>query len=231
EPLGAGPLSPVLQRRSDALRLDRMEIDLAGLKAGARAVGGSINDGLMAAFSLGLRRWHRDHGYEVPALRTAMAVNRRPEGTTWEGNDVLAVVLHLPLDDDDPASLVKRCREVSLEQREDEDALWLLDRVRAAGNRLPFKVSVAISRSSLRGLDLGLSNVVGIPKRKWTGHREILSSTGFPVGTLSGVCVVMSSRGAVADLGITSCPVAVPDPDHLVRRLEEGFAEVGALAP
>ena len=230
EPLGSGPLSPLLQRRSEELRFDAMEIDLAGLKAGARAAGGSINDGFMAAVSLGLRRWHHDLGYPVPALRTAMAINRRPDGSTWEGNDVLAVVLHLPTDDDDVARLVKRCREVSLDQREDEDALWLLDRVRAAGNRLPFKVSVAVTRNSMLGIDLSLSNVVGIAKRKWSGHREILSSTGFPVGTLSGLCMVMSSRGDKADLGLTSCPVAVPDPDHLVRRLEEGFAEVTALA-
>jgi hypothetical protein len=230
EPLGSGPLSPVLERRSDELRFDQLEIDLAALKAGARAAGGSINDGLMAAVSLGLQRWHLDHGHPVPALRTAMAVNRRPDGTTWEGNDVLAVVLHLPTDDDDPARLVKRCREVSLDQREDEDGLWLLDRVRAAGNRLPFKVSVAVTRNSLAGLDVSLSNVVGLSKRTWTGHREILRSIPYPVGTLSGLAMVMTSRRDRADLGLTTCPVAVPDPAHLVRRIEEGFAAISALA-
>lgn len=230
KPVGPTPLSPLLRRRSDELRFDGMEVDLVALKAGARAAGGSINDGLMAAVSLGLRWWHRDLGVQVPMLRTAMAVNRRAEGTGWKGNDVLAVVLLLPLDDDDPARLVKRCREVSLQHREDEDALWVLDRVRAAGNRLPFAAAVAASRQSLSGLDVSLSNVAGVSGRRWVGGVEQLRGIPLVVGTLSAVAMVMTSRGDQADLGLTTCPVAVRDPAHLVARLEEGFAAVRELA-
>jgi WS/DGAT/MGAT family acyltransferase len=228
-PVGPTPLSPLLVRQSKELRFHALEVDLAQLKVGARAAGGSINDGFMAAVSLGLRQWHLDHGVRVPTLRTAMAINRRPEGTSWEGNEVLAVVLHMPVDDDDPARLVKRCREVSLDHREDEDALWLLDRVRAAGNRLPFPVTVALSRQSLAGLDISLSNVAGISQRRWVGGVEQLRDLPFVVGTLSAVAMILTSRGDTADLGLTTCPVAIPDPQHLVDRLAEGFAMVGAI--
>lgn len=229
-PVGPVPLSPLLRRQSDQMRFDETVIDLAGLKAGARAAGGTINDGFMTAVSLGLRAWHRDQGVSVPALRTAMVVDRRAPGTTWEGNDALAVVVHVPCDDDDPTSLIKRCREISLEARDDSDALWLMDRVRAAGNRLPFRVTVALCRQSLSGLDVSLSNVVGLSKRRWMGGVEQIRSVPLVVGTLSAVAILMTSRGDEADLGLTTCPVAVPDPAHLLARLQEGFAAVAALA-
>ena len=48
---GTDTLSPHLMRRSDRLRYDWIEIaDMPSFKAGARAVGGSVNDGFMAAF-------------------------------------------------------------------------------------------------------------------------------------------------------------------------------------
>jgi diacylglycerol O-acyltransferase len=230
KPVGPTPLSPLLRRRSDDLHFEALEVDLVGLKGGARAAGGTINDGFMAGVSLGLRRWHRDLGVQVPALRTAMAVNRRADGSGWKGNEVLAVVLSLPLDDDDAARLVKRCRDVSLQHREDEDALWVLDRVRAAGNRLPFPAAVAASKQSLSGLDVSLSNVAGLTGRHWVGGVEQLRGIPLVVGTLSAVAMVMASRGDQADLGVTTCPIAVRDPDHLMARLAEGFAEVSALA-
>ena len=229
EPVGPAPLSPLLVRRSTRVALHAQQVDLTALKAGARAAGGSINDGLMAAVSLGLRQWHRDLGVTLPAIRTAIPVNRRPAGTSWEGNDVLAVVVSLPVDDDDPARLVKRCRELSLDQREDEDALWLLDRVRALGNRLPFPLAVTLTRQSMAGIDLSVSNVPGIQHRRWVGGVEVLRDMPFAVGTLSALMLVMVSNGARAELGITSCPVAIPDPQHLLDRLAGGFAAVAAL--
>ena len=230
EPNGPEPLSPVLRRRSDRMRFDDLRVDIAALKAGARAASGTVNDGFMAAVSLGLQAYHRDLGVRLPAVRTAMAVNRRPVGTSWDGNDVLAVVVHLPMDDDDPARLVKRCHEVSRQARDDEDVLWLLDRVRAAGNRMPFAVSVALARRNLAGLDVSLSNIAGLPTRRWIAGVEQLRSTPFVVGTLSAVAMVMTSRGDVADLGLTTCPEAIPDPEHLVACLQAGLGAVEALA-
>jgi WS/DGAT/MGAT family acyltransferase len=227
---GPTPCSPLLRRQGPGLRFDEMVLDLAALKVGARAAGGSINDGLMAAVALGLRRWHRDHGVEVPSVRLGLAIDTRPEGTTWEGNDVLAVVLALPTDDDDPAGLVQRCRSLSREARGDADALRALEVFRAFANRLPLAVAGPLARYGLKGIDLSLSNSVGIPRRRWVGGVEQLRDIGLVIGTFSALCVTLYSRGAEADVALTTCPVAVPDPERLLARIAEAFEAVSALA-
>jgi hypothetical protein len=229
EPLGPEPLSPLLVRRSTGLRFDEMVVDVEALRAGARSAGGTLNDGLMAAMALGLQRWHLDLGIRVPAIRTAIPIDRRAEGGGWEGNDVLALVVHLPLDDD-ALGLVKRCHDLSLVARDDTDALRLLEVVRAAGNRMPASLAAAITRPNLTGIDLSLSNSRGIAGRRWVGGVEQLRDIPFLVGTLSALCVALYTHGPQADLGLTTCPVAIPDPDHLVARLREGIEEVSALA-
>jgi hypothetical protein len=190
-----------------------------------------VNDAVMAATSLGLRRWHHDHGVDVPALRLAMAVNRRTEAKEgWHGNDALAVVVELPTDEDDISRLIQRCSEVSRRAREDDDALWLMDRARAATNRLPLRVAVPLARHNLSGLDVAISNVAGTPNRQWEAGVEILDGFGCIVGNMSALAMLMSSRGGTATIGLTTCPVAIRDPEHLVARLAEAFEEVYALA-
>ena len=74
---GTDVTSPLLHRRSTRLQLHHLEVDIPALKAGANSVGGTVNDGFLAAIVLGLRQWHLDHGLELPHIRTSMAVNLR----------------------------------------------------------------------------------------------------------------------------------------------------------
>jgi WS/DGAT/MGAT family acyltransferase len=229
DPIGPEPLSPLLRRTSARMRFDVLPVDLAALKAGARAAGGSVNDGVMTAVSLGLRQWHLDHGVRLPAVRTAMAVSTRTPRDAWRGNAVLAVVVELPVDEHDPHELLAQCRAISAAARDDEDALWLMDRTRAASNRLPMPLATFASKQSLKGLDVSISNIASVPQRTWLAHREQLRQIPFVVGTLSAFGMIMTSRSGRCDIGITTCPEAIRDPDHFVRRLDEGFRQVAEL--
>jgi hypothetical protein len=232
DPIGPAPLSPLLRRQGTAMRFDVIDVDLDALKAAAKAAGGTFNDAFLAATSLGLRRWHRDHGVEVPELRTAMVVNRRDKDSErWEGNDALAAVMLMPCDDDDPARLIKRCGEIAHQARDDEDALWLMDRTRAAGNRAPLAVSTLLSKRSLQGIEVSLSNVNGIAWQDYEARSKHLDTAAFVVGTMSAVAMILISRAGKARIGLTTCPVAITDPDHLVARFNEAFADLYALAP
>ena len=220
--------SHLLTRRSQRLRFDHFEVDLSALKAGARAVGGTVNDGFMAALSIALHRWHLDEGHPVAQLRTAMAINTRTEAHGVAGNEVIGVMLGLPLEDD-PALAVKRCQEVSRAHREDRDVLWLLDRFRALSNRMPRRAVVAATRKALGGVDLQISNVQGVPARYWVGGVETLRSIPFPTAGPSALALILLSRHDQAEVAVTTDPAAIPDPAPLVARLVEGFAEVIAL--
>ncbi|WP_219418312.1 HAD-IB family hydrolase [Pseudonocardia nigra] len=59
-PPGASDGSPALARRSGAWSLEVIDVPLDGLRAGARAAGGSLADGVVAAVLGGLR-WYHEH--------------------------------------------------------------------------------------------------------------------------------------------------------------------------
>ncbi len=223
------PHSWVLRRRSDAMRFDILPVDITALKTGARAVGGTVNDGFMAAISVALHQYHHDRGVVVHELRTAMAINTRTEKQGHAGNEVIGVMLGLPLCED-AATAVKACGEVSRAHRDDRDVLWVIDRLRAMANRAPRRLVVAASKKTLTGVDLQISNVPGISRRMWVGGVETLRGTAFNIGGPSALSLILQGGSPTGHLGMETDPAAIHDPEHLVERLAEGFAAVAALA-
>lgn len=226
---GDVPRSPLLVRTSDRNRFDHVRVDLDALRAGARALGGSANDGFLAAVSLALHRWHADHGVQVPALRTAMAISTRKESDGHLGNELIAAIMGLPLLDTVEVAL-KECQAVSRAHRDDRDVLFLMDRFRAFGNRLPRPVVARLFGPGSKGFDLSLSNVKGIPLRHWIAGVETLDSLPFLVGG-PAVAATLVSLPTHANLGVATCPEAVRDPERLMDHLDRAIREVAALAP
>ena len=222
--------SPLLRRKSDEMRFDWLEIDFDGLKRGAKSLGGTVNAGFMAALSVGLHRYHLDHGAQATSLRTAMAINTRTDKHGDTGNEVIGTFLPLPLCDD-PATAVKLCGEVANEHRADTDVLFVIDRLRAFANRLPKRVVVPMTKRQMSGVDLQISNVFGNPRQTYFGGVASLKGVAMPVGGLNALAITMASRAGRADVGIVSDRVAMPDGENLARRIEEGFAAIAALAP
>jgi WS/DGAT/MGAT family acyltransferase len=225
---GGDPSSPLLTRRSTASRFDIVDLDWEGLRAGCKAVGVSINDGFMGALSVALQQYHLEHGLRLASLRTAMALNTRTDAHAEGGNQVIGVMLDVPLHDDIGVA-IKECREVSRDHRDDTDLIRLTDALRRVGNRLPTSVVARGSKAALGGLDLQISNVQGIPVRHWIAGVEALDGVSFPTAGPGLSMTFLSSRGE-AVLGITTCPDSVRDPERLVELLEDGFAQVASLA-
>jgi WS/DGAT/MGAT family acyltransferase len=223
------PRSPILPRRSSASRFDIVDLDWDGFRAGCKAIGASINDGFMGALSVGLHQYHLEHGLRLPSLRTAMAINTRTDAHAEGGNQVIGVMLELPLHDDVTVA-IKECREVSRDHRDDVDALRLIDALRRFANRLPQRLVARGSQAALNGVDMQISNVQGIPVRHWIAGVESLDGVSFPTAGPGLSMTFISSRGR-AVLGITTCPDSVTDPERLGECLAGGFAQVAALAP
>lgn len=223
------PLSPLLVRRSQELRFDVVEVDIPSFKRGCTAAGGTVNDGLLAAMATALRRWHAEHGMAVPELRTAMAMTTRPEGAPYGGNDLSSLMIRLPLDEGHVGVLVRRCHEAAREAKADADRLLMLDRLLALSTRFPARWMARASARTMRGIDLQMSNVHGIPAGYWLAGCQNLRTIAFMGASHSAVQLIMGTSGDRADIGLTTCPVAVPDPDRLVELIQEGFAAVAAL--
>jgi WS/DGAT/MGAT family acyltransferase len=225
---GTTPFSTVIDRRSDRVRFDVLPVDIAALKAGTKAAGASVNDGFMGALSVALHRYHLDHGGPVDRLRTAMAISTRTDADGHTGNKVIAATLELPLHDE-ITTAIKACAEVSRRHREDTDVLWLIDRLRAMANRMPRRLVVNATKKATAGFDVQVSNVHGIPVRYWIAGVESLRGFTFPTAG-PGVAIIMSSSRGKANLAMSTCPVAIQDPEHLLDRIREALDEVYALA-
>jgi hypothetical protein len=225
---GRTPGSPLFVRSSTASRFDWIEIDWPAFTAGCKAIGASVNDGFMGAVSVALHQYHLDHGVRVGSLRTAMAINTRTDDDPHGGNQVIGVMLALPLHDDVGVA-IKECGEVSRDHREDRDVLRVIDGLRRVANRMPQGLVARGTKATLAGVDLQISNVQGIPVRYWVAGVESLAGMSFPTGGPGLSMTFISNRGR-ADLGITTCPDDIRDPEHLAGLLAEGFARVAALA-
>lgn len=224
---GRTPRSPILRRTSTATRFDWIPIDWPGFRDGCKAAGCSINDGFMGALSVGLRQYHLDHGVRVEALRTAMAIDTRRDDDPEGGNQVIGVMLALPLLDDVRIA-IKECGEVSRDHRDDRDVLRLIGGLRKVANRLPTGLVARGTKTTLGGVDMQISNVQGIPTRYWVAGVESLAGMSFPTGGPGLSMTFISSRGT-ATLGLSTCSDTVRDPEHLAARIQEGFQQVIAL--
>ena len=227
---GTATHSPLLRRQSDEMRFDWVKVDLPALKAGSRVCGRERERRLHGRAV----RWlctstTSATGCTSRTLRTAMAINTRTEAHGHEGNEVIGVMLALPLCDD-PAAAVKLCGEVSRAHREDRDVLWVIDRFRAFANRLPRRLVVPMTKKTMAGVDMQISNVAGDPERTWTAGVENLTGVALPVGGPSALTLLLVSGAGKANLGIVTDRAAIPDPEHLVACLEHGIAAVSALA-
>lgn len=225
---GSTPMSPLLARRSAATRFDWLDIEWDAFRAGCKAAGASVNDGFMGAISVAMHQYHLDHGVRVGALRTAMAINTRTAADPEGGNRVIGTMLALPLHDDLQLA-IKECGAVSREHRDDEDLLRVIDLLRKLANRLPRTLVAKGTVKTMAGVDMQISNVQGIPVRYWVAGVESLAGMTFPTGGPGLSMTFISSRGR-ATLGISTCPHTIHDPEHLARRLAEGFERVADLA-
>lgn len=224
------PLSPVMRGRSMRLHLDVVSVPLAKLKAAAKAAHGTLNDAFVAGVAEGLHRYHAHHGADPASLRMTMPINVR-EGDKGRraGNQFVPARFEVPLDEPDPAARMRRIGEAVRRQRS-EPALPLVDEISGLLNRFPAPVSAQIFGSMLKGVDIVTSNVPGPQQGVYASGALIEEIYGF--GPLSGAAanVTLFSYRGQCGIGVNTDASAVPDPAVFRRCLEEGLAQVLALA-
>lgn len=230
-PGGARPYSPLLRQQSSAMAFRTVDVPVEGLKAAARVAGGKLNDAYVAALVLGLRRWHRSQGVDVPALRMGMPVDvRGGAAAPGSGNRFVPARVVVPLDVDDPAALLA-VLVGRLRAERDEPALALVEPLAGLIGRLPHPVITGLFTLALRGQDFNASNVMGVDVPIYLAGAQVVTQYAF--GPLSGVALMVTllSSCGTASIGVSVDPVAVPDVDGLVDALRGGFDDVLALAP
>jgi WS/DGAT/MGAT family acyltransferase len=221
--------SALLRPRGGGWHLEVLEVPLAGLKAGAKAAGGSLNDGLLAAVVGGFRRYTQRLGEELGTLTLGIPISLRAKDDPQGGNRFTGARFTASLEEPDPAARIRAVREFVLSVRSAGAgaAEALLTPVLGW---LPAPVVGALSGSLTSTNDVQVSNVPGVREPVYIAGSRITRM--YPFGPLPG-CAAMVTLLSHEDrccIGVNVDRAAVTQPAGLVTDLQAALDEVVALA-
>jgi WS/DGAT/MGAT family acyltransferase len=223
------PGSTLLTPRGGDWHLEVLEVPLADLKAGAKAAGGSLNDGFLAAMVGGFRRYHQRHGAPLGTLAIGIPISLRAQDAPEGGNRFTGARFPAPLDEADPAARVRTIREFVLSVRGDARSSVLNDLLAPTLSWLPAPVIGAVSGRLTSANDVQVSNVPGVTHPVYIAGSRITRM--FPFGPLPGCAAMITllSHETQCCIGMNLDSAAIPDPAGLVADLQAGLDEVVAL--
>jgi len=228
----SGPAgSPLLARRGGGWHFDVLDVPLADLKAGAKAAGGSLNDGLLAAVIGGFRRYHERYGADTDRLTVGFPISLRAKDDPQGGNRFTGARFAAPMAERDPAARVAAVRQFVLTARAAASAAS--DAVPAALapalGWLPAPVVGAISGRLTSTNDVQVSSIPGAGYPLYITGSRITNM--YPFGPLPGCAamITLMSHDGECCIGINTDTLAVADPEGLIEDLRTGLDEVLAL--
>jgi WS/DGAT/MGAT family acyltransferase len=211
-------------RRSLRRHFEAVSLDLDGLKATAKALGGTVNDAYVTGIAGAAGAYHRAHGVEVDDLRMSMPVNLRDDRSAG-GNAFSPARVLVPAGTEDP---IERFAEVHarLTTTKTERALGLTDSLAGMLNGLPTAVVVRLARQQVETVDFATSNLRGANFDLYMGGAHVLAN--HPMGPTAGTAfnaTVLGYKDSL-DLGLNIDTAAINDPGLLRSCFEEAFAEL-----
>ena len=224
-----GGSSPLLAARGGGWHFEVLEVPLADLKAGAKAVGGSVNDGLLAAVVGGFRRYHERLGAPLGTMTLGIPISLRAQDDPQGGNRFTGARLTAALDVSDPAERIPAVREFVLSARTQGGADAATELLTPALAWLPAPVIGALSSSLTSANDVQVSNMPGVAEPVYIAGSHIVRM--YPFGPLPGCAAMITliSHEGQCCIGINVDAAAVTDPSGLVADLQAGLDEVVAL--
>ncbi len=209
-------------------------IALDTVKAIGRAVGGTVNDVLLAAVTGALRRYLLGRGELADGLelRAAVPVNlRAPNEPPTLGNRFGLVFLSLPVGADDPLDRLYDLKQRMEELKGSPEALVTFGVLQAMG--------LMTSRLQDVGVSLFGSKTTAVMTNV-PGPRETIYLAGAPVRELMfwvpqsgrlGLGVSILSYAGQVRLGVATDAGLIPDPDTIIGAFHDEFELLMRLAP
>jgi|JI10StandDraft_1071094.scaffolds.fasta_scaffold03551_14 diacylglycerol O-acyltransferase len=217
-------------------RFTTLSLDLAAIKQVKAALGGTINDVVLATVTGGLRRYLQRHGDDpaaLGALRALMPVNIRAATDAAGGNRVAMLLVPLPIDVADPAQRLIAVSAASKRLRTESDqvaGVALFEQIAdAVATGLVANVFRLAAR--LRAFNVTVTNVPGPPMPLYLlGARLEGIYPLVPLFERQAVGVALFSYAGRLDVGLVTCWHTVPDLAALADDLRAAFAELEAVA-
>jgi diacylglycerol O-acyltransferase / wax synthase len=212
-------------------RCDWLAMDLEAVKTVKNALGGSLNDVVLATVTGAVARFLEERRVNVELLRfrvmAPVSVRTRGERGTL-GNRVSAWMIDLPLAERDPRRRLDRIREQTVRLKESKQALGaeVLTRV---GEWTPSTLLSLGGRMVTRALPFNLvvTNVPGPQVPLYLLGARMRDNFGqLPLTDYLGLGVVLFSYAGTLCWGLTADWDLVPDLAEFVAGIEASFAEL-----
>ncbi len=216
------------------------EIELNSLRPARTAFRVTVNDILVAATTLALRRWllAQDGSVERP-LRAVVPMAVAPaDGADAYGNHLALTLCDLPVDEEGPAAVLARVHEAMLAAKQRpvlpsgllEDATRVLVPV-VAGPGIRLAERLRLGGKVQLPYNLMVSNVPG-PAQPYSfcGHRVRGIYAAPPITEGMGLNVAIQGYHGRLHVAVITSPRIVDDAAALAHDIAAGAAEITALA-
>jgi len=209
-------------------------LDLASVKATARAQGASVNDVLLAAVSGALHHHLRERGERPRAIRTLVPFNLRPldEPVPRElGNRFGLVFLTLPVDVSGPGERLRELRRRMAAIKSSREGPVSYAILRGMG-LTPARVERLIVDIFTAKASAMMTNVPGPREAVYlAGTRVRAALVWAPVSGSVGMTVSIFSYHEGVTIGLLVDAGLTPDPQAIVEHAERELAELSGLEP
>jgi WS/DGAT/MGAT family acyltransferase len=233
--IAAAPVSSLNRPLSTERRYEVARADLAELKGIKAALGGTVNDVILAAVTGGLRALLTEHGDDIPApgLRAMVPVNLRTAAERFGlGNKVSSLFVHLPVMEPDPHHRYLLIAGETAQLKDGRLALGASELV-SIGSLAPPVLHSLFARSALatRLFNLTITNVPGPQSSLYAfGARMEEVWPLVPLAADHRVGVAVVSYDGKVFFGLCGDERDGADLDVLRDGIESAIAELAELA-
>jgi diacylglycerol O-acyltransferase len=232
--MGLAPESSLNHPIGPHRRWEMTSLDLGAVKRVRAALGGTVNDVLLAAVAGALRTLLQGRG-ETPRgdLRVFVPVSVRAPGERGTyGNQVAAVFCPLPVGEPDPVARLRRVSAAMKGLKESRQAVGALA-LTHLGEFTPPTIAAQAARlgSSTRWFNLVVTNVPGPQVPMYlVGRKLVACYPVVPLARLQTIGIALLSYCGAIHVGLLGDADRARDLPMLARALRDAVDELSALA-
>jgi WS/DGAT/MGAT family acyltransferase len=218
-------------------RIAFLETPLEQLKSIKNGLGGTVNDGVIAATAGAVRAFlMEDRGVDVDGIdfRAMVPVStRRGSSSSGLGNQVTMWLLDLPIAEPDPAKRLKALSAMTIDRKRSDHALGAALMTQSASFTPSTILSVAarVVAATARPFNMTITNVPGpqVPLYLLSARLTRIHPM-VPLWVNHGLGVALFSYQGNLNWGIAGDWDLVPDLDRFVQRIVESLDELETAA-
>ena len=217
-------------------RFDWTSFDLGEVKAIKNALGGTINDVVVATVTGAVRRFLFRRNQDVDSVeqfRTALPVNIRQAGGPTVGNAVAMLLADLPVSEQDPLRRLKRVTEITTELKKESNQTGGAALIEDIADLTTKAIVSELYKAAmeLRSYNLIITNVPGPPMPLFMLGAEMHAIYPMvPLMRNQNLGIALFSYNNGLHWGFNADWESFPDVPEFVEDLEAAFEEYTTLA-